>query len=69
MSQLTQFRHPIVRYLPNLNLVVRFDDSGISFARIAAANGKASRGLSLHRWLTTPSQWFDFVRLITDREY
>ena len=30
MSQLTQFRRPIVRYLPNLNLVVRFDDSGIS---------------------------------------
>lgn len=30
MSQLTQFRRPIVRHLPNLNLVVRFDDSGIS---------------------------------------
>ena len=30
MSQLTKFRRPIVRYLPNLNLVVRFDDSGIS---------------------------------------
>jgi hypothetical protein len=30
MSQLTRFSHPIVRHLPSLNLVVRFDDSGIS---------------------------------------
>jgi hypothetical protein len=30
MSQLTRFSRPIVRHLPSLNLVVRFDDSGIS---------------------------------------
>ena len=31
MSQLTHFCRPIIRHLPSLNLVVRFDDSGISF--------------------------------------
>ena len=30
MSQLTRFSRPIVRHLPSLNLVVRFDDSGIA---------------------------------------
>ncbi len=30
MSQLTHFSRPIIRHLPSLNLVVRFDDSGIS---------------------------------------
>ena len=30
MSQLTRFSRPIVRHLPSLNLVVRFDESGIS---------------------------------------
>lgn len=30
MSQLTRFSRPIIRHLPSLNLVVRFDDSGIS---------------------------------------
>ncbi|MFN9641559.1 MAG: hypothetical protein ACK56W_16335 [Pirellula sp.] len=30
MSQLTCFSRPIVRHLPSLNLVVRFDDSGIA---------------------------------------
>jgi len=30
MSQLTRFSRPIIRHLPRLNLVVRFDDSGIS---------------------------------------
>jgi len=30
MSQLTRFSRPIVRHLPRLNLVVRFDDSGIA---------------------------------------
>lgn len=30
MSQLTRFSRPIVRQLPSLNLVVRFDESGIS---------------------------------------
>ena len=30
MSQLTRFSRPIVRHLPNLNLVVRVDDSGVS---------------------------------------
>lgn len=30
MSQLTHFSRTIVRHLPSLNLVVRFDDSGIS---------------------------------------
>lgn len=30
MSQLTSFSRPIIRHLPSLNLVVRFDDSGIS---------------------------------------
>ena len=30
MSQLTRFSRSIVRHLPSLNLVVRFDDSGIA---------------------------------------
>lgn len=30
MSQLTRFSRPIVRHLPSLNLVIRFDDSGIA---------------------------------------
>jgi hypothetical protein len=30
MSQLTRFSRPIVRHFPSLNLVVRFDDSGIA---------------------------------------
>jgi len=30
MSQLTRFSRPIIRHFPSLNLVVRFDDSGIS---------------------------------------
>jgi len=30
MSQLTQLSRLILRHLPSLNLVVRFDDSGIS---------------------------------------
>jgi hypothetical protein len=30
MSQLTRFNRPIVRYLPALHLVIRFDDSGIA---------------------------------------
>lgn len=30
MSQLTRFSRTIVRHLPSLNLVVRFEDSGIS---------------------------------------
>ncbi len=30
MSQLTRFQSPIVRHIPSLNLVVRFDDSGIA---------------------------------------
>ena len=30
MSQLTRFSRPIIRHLPSINLVVRFDDSGIS---------------------------------------
>lgn len=30
MSQLTRFSRPIVRHLPSLNLVIRFDDSGVS---------------------------------------
>ena len=30
MSQLTRFSRPIVRHLPSLNLIVRFDDSGIA---------------------------------------
>ena len=30
MSQLTRFSHPIVRHLPSLNLVIRFDNSGIA---------------------------------------
>ena len=30
MSQLTRFSRPIVRHLPSLNLVFRFDDSGIA---------------------------------------
>ena len=34
MSQLTHFSRPIIRHLPSLNLVVRFDDSGISVPRV-----------------------------------
>lgn len=30
MSRLTRFSRPIVRHLPSLNLVVRFDDPGIA---------------------------------------
>jgi hypothetical protein len=30
MSQLTRFSRPIIRHLPSLNLVIRFDDSGIA---------------------------------------
>jgi hypothetical protein len=30
MSQLTRFSRPIIRHLPSLNLVIRFDESGIS---------------------------------------
>ena len=30
MSQLTRFSRPIIRHLPSLNLVVRFDNSGIA---------------------------------------
>ncbi len=30
MSQLTRLSRPVVRHLPSLNLVVRFDDSGIA---------------------------------------
>ncbi len=30
MSKLTRFNRPLVRHLSNLNLVVRFDDSGIA---------------------------------------
>ncbi len=30
MSQLTRFSRPIIRHLPSLNLVIRFNDSGIS---------------------------------------
>ena len=30
MSQLTRFNRPIIRHLPSLNLVVRFDDAGIA---------------------------------------
>lgn len=30
MSKLTRFSRPIVRHLPSLSLVVRFDDSGIA---------------------------------------
>lgn len=30
MSQLTRFSRPIVRHLPSLNLIIRFDDSGIA---------------------------------------
>lgn len=30
MSQLTRFSRPIVRHFPNLNLVVRFEESGIA---------------------------------------
>ena len=30
MSQLTRFKRPIIRHLPSLNLVVRFDDAGIA---------------------------------------
>ncbi len=30
MPQLTRFSRPLVRHLPSLNLIVRFDDSGIS---------------------------------------
>ncbi len=30
MSQLTRFSRPIIRHLPSLNLVVRFDDAGVS---------------------------------------
>ena len=30
MSQPTRFSRPIIRHLPSLNLVIRFDESGIS---------------------------------------
>ena len=30
MSQLTRFSRPIIRHFPSLNLVIRFDESGIS---------------------------------------
>ena len=30
MSQLTRFSRPIIRHLPSLNLVIRFDESRIS---------------------------------------
>ncbi len=30
MSQLTRFSRPIIRHLPSLNLVIRFDDAGVS---------------------------------------
>lgn len=69
MSQLTHFSRPIIRHLPSLNLVVRFDDSGISVRVFAGtANGKALRGLNLHRWRMTPNLWSRFVKLTMDCE-
>lgn len=41
MSQLTRFSRPIIRHLPSLNLVVRFDDSGISVRAYRGRNWKS----------------------------
>lgn len=55
MSQLIRFKRPIVRYLPALRLVVRFDDSGI-----------AIRAYRCRKWKSV--SWAQLASLADDTE-
>ena len=55
MSLLTSLNRPIARHLPSLNLVVRFDDSGI-----------AIRAYRCRKWKSVT--WVQLVSLADDTE-
>ncbi len=63
------FQSPYRSTSASLNLVVRFDDSGISVARTAAANGKSVTWAQLASLADETEPVVGFVRLITGHEF
>ncbi len=69
MSQLTHFSRPIIRHLPSLNLVVRFDDSGISVRAYRCRKWKSVTWAQLASLADESEPVVRFVRLITVKSF